>query len=188
MDFDKVVESRHSVRCFKKGKKPNYKDLIQAIDAASKGPLAGNMPSLKYILIQDKKIITELAEACQQNFIGDAETLIAVCSDKNNLEKTYLKRGEIYSRQQAGAAIITILLKLVDLGLSSCWVGAFSDDMVKRILKVPENVNVEALLPVGYLQGKIQERKKPSLDSLLYFDSYKNENMSPRTRVAGSKV
>jgi len=188
MDFDKVVENRHSIRCFKKGKKPNYKELIEAINCACQGPLAGNMPSLKFILVQDKNKINELSEACQQKFIQDVEAAIVVCSEKKNLEKAYLERGTIYSRQQAGAAIITILLKLVDFGLSSCWIGAFSDNTVKRILKIPESVDVEAILPVGYLQGKVNSVRKPSLDSVLFFDEYKNNLMSPRTKVPGSKI
>lgn len=172
MEFDKVIEARHSVRNFKKGKKPNYQDIILAIDSARQGPLAGNQPSLKYILVSEKEKIKKLAAASQQDFIEDVDYCIVVCSDKKFLKKSYYEKGEIYARQEAGAAIITILLKLTELGLASCWVGAFAEEMVKRAIGIPAEIDVEAILPVGYEMGKAKKKLKPSLDSMLYFNGY----------------
>ena len=190
MEFDKVIEARHSVRNFKKGKKPNYQDIISAIESARQGPLAGNLPSLKYIMITEKDKIKELADASQQDFIKDAEYCIVVCSDKKFLKKSYYERGEIYARQEAGAAITTILLKLTDLGLSSCWIGAFADDIVKRILKIPANIDVEAILPIGYETGKSKKRPKPELDTMIFFDGYgsTNTSMGKRYITPGNKT
>ncbi len=190
MEFDKVIESRHSVRNFKKGKKPNYQDIISAIDSARQGPLAGNQPSLKYIIITEKEKIKELSEACQQDFIKDVEYCVVVCSDKKFLKKSYYERGEIYARQEAGAAIGTILLKLTELGLSSCWVGAFADEIVKRILKIPAPVDVEAILPIGYEMGKVKKKFKPELDSMIFYDGYGGPNsyMGKRNIISGSKT
>ena len=111
--------------------------------------------------------------------------VIVVCSDKKFLIRNYQKRGEIYARQQAGAAIEQILLKLTDMGLNSCWVGAFSDVTVKNLLKIPDDVDVEALLPVGFEMGmqEGEDRMKPSLDRCLFFDTYKNRLMKPKRSV-----
>ena len=35
-------------------------------------------------------------------------------------------------------------------GLGTCWIGAFNNDEVKKILNVPEDVNVVAVTPMGY--------------------------------------
>ena len=45
------------------------------------------------------------------------------------------ERGRIYARQQAGAAINTLLLKLTDLGLQSCWVGSYDDEKIRELLE-----------------------------------------------------
>jgi len=180
MDIDKVLKERHSARRFST-KKPKWQDIIEAIDAANTAPLAGNIYSLRYILIDDKEKIQQLAEASQQNFFQNVDYVVAVCSDKTSVVKSYDERGEIYCRQQAGAAIENFLLKIVDLGLSSCWVGAFVDDEVKRILGLPyddENLQVEALLPVGYeMPGKAEQKRKPNLDNVLWFNKWKNKYM-----------
>jgi nitroreductase len=172
MEFDKVLNKRHSARRFKEIKKPDYQKVMEAIDASSKAPLAGNLPCLKYILVSDKKLIKELAEACQQEFIEKVHYIVVVCTDKKFLEKSYYERAEMYIRQEAGAAIENFLLKIVDLGLASCWVGAFSDETIKRILKIPDNIQIEALLPVGYEFEGTEKKSRPNLESTMYYDGW----------------
>lgn len=176
MDLDKAIKERHSARRFK-SKKPDWRKIIEAIEAANKAPLAGNIPTLRFILVSDKEKIAELAEAATQDFVALAHYVVVVCSDKTQCIRSYDERGEIYSRQQAGAAIENFLLKITDLGLSTCWTGAFSDSAVKRILQIPDSVDVEALFPIGYEMEKTKQRTKPSLDNVLFFDVWKNKYM-----------
>ena len=180
MDLDKALEIRHSAREFQQKKKPSYRKIIQLIEAASKAPLAGNLPALKYILVSNKKQINELANAAQQSFISTAPWIIVVCCDKKLLDKYYYDRAERYARHQAGAATQNILMKVTDLGLASSWVGAFSDSTVKRVLKIPDNVNVDALLPIGYETPSSEKAKripKPNIDGILFFDQYKKKKL-----------
>lgn len=188
MDVEKAIKERHCVRNFKKTKKPNYRDVISAIESASRAPLAGNIYSVKYVLVQDKEKIKALAIAAQQDFLEEVDFIIVVCSDKKDLEKNYYERGKMYARQAAGAAIENLFLALTDLGLSTCWVGAFSDETVKRILRIPDNIDVEALLPVGYEFGKGKQETKPNLDFVLFFDEWKNKFMKPRRTPEGAKT
>jgi len=176
MDLDKAIKARHSVRRFST-KKVNWRDILKALDSARLIPLAGNIPTLKFILVLDDDKIKQLAEACQQDFVAQAQYIVVFCSDIKNIKISYGERGERYSRQQAGASIETFLLKLVDLGLVTCWIGEFVDEQVKRILQIPDNIEVEALFPIGYELGSSKQRLKPSLDSSIYFDTWKNQYM-----------
>ena len=178
MEFDDVIEARQSVRNYS-SKKVNWRDVVKAIDAATQAPFAGNINTVRFILVSDKEKIQELGDAAAQDFVKKAQFIVAVCSDKSQLQRLYDKRAEMYSRQQAGAAIENFLLKITDLGLASCWIGEFADEIVKRILQVPDNIDVEALLPVGYEVGKAKKRRKAELDTVLYFDKYKNKYMKP---------
>ena len=164
MNFDKVIKERHSVRSFKKTKKPDYKKIIEIIEAGTLAPLAGNMFSIKYLVVADKEKIGKIAEACQQDFVGEVAFLIVVCSDRKPLDKHYYERGKIYSRQQAGASVENMLLKATELGLASCWVGAFSDETIRHILNIPDDIELEAVLPIGYELGKKKQLPKADLD------------------------
>jgi nitroreductase len=188
MDLDKVIKSRHSVRSFKSSKKPSYKDILEIVNAGRYAPLAGNMPCLKYIVVQDSKKIIELSEAAQQPFFAEVSFAIVVCSDKKLLQRSFYDFAEIYSRQQAGATIENMLLKVTEMGLASCWVGAFDANHIRRILKIPDDVHVEAILPIGYEQGKSKRREKLDINSLVFFDNYGNKWMTPASATSSHNV
>ncbi len=169
MEFDKVVYSRKSVRSFK-DKKASWKDVLEAVDAANQSPFAGNHNHIKFLIIENRENIEKIAEYAEQFWINESGIVVVVCSDDTHLENLYGERGRVYSRQQAGAAIQTFLLKLVDLGLSACWVGSYSDKLIRELLKIPEDIQVEAIIPVGYEKGRIGRRKKKELENSLRWE------------------
>lgn len=177
MDLDKAIKSRSSVRKFK-SKKPDWRDIIECIDSARFIPRAGGSYNLKFILVDNSESIKKIAEACQQDFVATAQYVIVVCSNSTRLVNAYGKQGEVYSRQQAGAAIQNLLLKIEDVGLSTCWVGYFVENQIKHELKVPEDSNIEAVLPIGYELDKKRTKKEPiDLDRILYFNTYNKTKM-----------
>jgi len=186
MEFDKVLQSRKSVRRFSP-KKPDWRDIIEAIDAARFAPMAGNEFTPRFILVNDQKKIQKIADASQQLFISEASFLVVVCSSPSKAKIGFGERGDIYVRQQAGAAIENFLLKLEDLGLATCWVGHFVDEQIKEILEIPEDIIVEAIFPVGYesiIKGaKERRRHKPNLDFYLYFNKWKEKRMVPLEKL-----
>ena len=178
MELDNAINERHSARTFKSNK-PDYAQILEAIESSLKAPLAGNIPTLKFLLVTEKQKISEIAQAATQDFIALSHYVVVVCTNSANCVRSYGDRGELYSLQQAGAAIQNFLLKITELGLSTCWVGAFSDRTVKRILKIPDNIRVEAVFPIGYEMGKEKQRIKPSLDTSIYFNNWGNEFLKP---------
>lgn len=179
MDVDKAIKTRHSVRKFKTTKHVNWRDVIKAIDAARLAPLAGNLESIRFVLVTEEEKISELAQASMQPFIADAEYVVVICSDVKRQVRAYEERGKKYSSQQAGAAIENFLLKITDLGLASCWIGAFDDDKVKKILGIKDEAEVEAMFPVAYELGKGSQQYKPDLDRLLFFNKWGRKQMVP---------
>ena len=182
MDFDKVINNRKSVRKYS-AKKPNWRDILEAVEAGTKAPLAGSIPTVNFILVDEPEIISEINDACQQDFVGQAQYLVVVCSTPREAVRFYHERGEIYVRQQAGAAIENFLLKLVDLGLGGCWVGLFDEKQVKHALKIPEPVYVEAVIPIGFSMDKSVKKRRELMDRVTFFNKYGNRFMKPRKQV-----
>ncbi len=172
MDFDEVLKKRASIRKYST-KKVSFSNLVAVCEAARFSPMAGNIYTVRLIIVSDKKKKQELSEAALgQDFISDASYVIVVCSDLSNLRRSYGTKAEIYGRQQAGAAIENMLLKAADLKLGMCWVGAFDENAVKRILKIPDEIQVEALLPLSNPSGKTEAKKKPDLKLITYFEKW----------------
>ncbi|MEK6825370.1 MAG: nitroreductase family protein [Nanoarchaeota archaeon] len=172
MELDSIIEKRHSVRSFK-DKKASWKLVLEAIDAANKGPFADGRNPLKFLIIEEEPTINKIAELAGQLWINESSILVLICTDDTNLENLHGKRGKKYSRQQSGAAINTLILKLTDLGLSSCWVGAFTDEQIKQYLKIPSHIELEAIIPIGYEKSKPSlRRRKKALDNSLFWEKW----------------
>lgn len=183
MEFQEVIKKRASIRKYS-DKKPEIIDIIKCIEAANLAPSPGNLAILKYLIIESPEKINEIAEACQQEFIKQSKILILICSEQRNATAAYEARGKKYTKQHAGAAIENLLLEITNKGLASCWVGAYSDMIIKRILDIPDDIDIEAVLPIGY-QSKIDktiQRKKPLLENRIYFGTWKNKYRKPFPR------
>jgi nitroreductase len=69
-------------------------------------------------------------------------------------------------------AVDHMTLQAVELGLGTCWIGAFSQEEVKRILKIPENCKVVALLPVGYPADTPGPKSRKSLGEVVCYETF----------------
>lgn len=184
MELDKAIKSRKSVRKYK-SKKPDWRDIIECIDCCRYAPMAGNHFSLKFILIDDKKTIQKFSDCCQQNFVSTAHYVIVVCTVPDLTINCFEDFGEKFLRQQAGASIQNLLLKIHEKGLSACWVGYFVEEMIKRELNIPDKVTIEAILPIGYAHPAEtkKQKRKVMLDNVLYFHKYGNKKMKPPRKL-----
>jgi nitroreductase len=184
MSFDNLLKQRASIRKYS-SKKPSETQIIEIIEAGNLAPSPGNLPILTYTVVEDPEKINKIAQACQQEFIKSAQVLIVLCSHSKNIERMFDKRTQKYVKQQAGAAIENMLLKITDLGLASCWVGAFADITIKNTLKIPEEIEVEAVLPIGYQlkNDKTSQKQKPHLEQRVFFEKYKSKDKIPEIKI-----
>lgn len=179
MRLDKAIKSRKSVRKFS-DKKPDWRDIIEAIDTARYAPMSGGNYSLKFILVDEASKINKIAESSQQDFISQAKYVVVVCSNPSRTKNAFgNEAGTKYAHQQAGAAIQNFLLKIEEQKLSTCWIGHFVESQVKKILKIPKEVDVEAIFPIGFDSEKKKSKKSPiETDNVLRFNDYETNKMS----------
>jgi nitroreductase len=72
-----------------------------------------------------------------------------------------------YLSMNVAIAIEHIVLKAVDLGLGSCWLGRFDRDKVKEFLAQDDSIYPIVLLPVGYPDQSPKARPRIALDKLV---------------------
>ncbi|MCW1296740.1 MAG: nitroreductase family protein [Candidatus Parvarchaeota archaeon] len=173
METLEAIKTRRSIRKFL-AKPVEEEKLIQILDAARWAPSAGNTQDWMFIVVKDKGKKIQLAEiALGQFWMVNADLFIVVCTNLNKIKFAYGKRGEeLYSIQDATAAIQNILLAAHDLGLGACWVGAFDEAGAARILKIPEEFRPLAIIPIGYPAEDPPPPMRIDLDKLVYFDEY----------------
>lgn len=85
-----------------------------------------------------------------QRFLGEAPVVFVFSAVFARTVARYGERGRVrYVPMDAGHAAQNLLLEAVALGLGSVPVGAFDDEAVARVLRLPSDQEPLYLLPVG---------------------------------------
>ncbi|MBS3162303.1 nitroreductase family protein [Candidatus Woesearchaeota archaeon] len=170
MQFKEVYLSRRSIRRYKDKEIP-LETIAEIIDLASYAPSSGNIQNWRMIVVTSTETKHEIMESCiQQGWMMEAPVFIVVCNDYEKVKEHYGKLGKMYSIQNCSNIAFGLTLVAKEHGLGSCWVGAFDEEAVRRILKIPENIDPEIIITLGYTE----ETKSPSLRELPNYITFFN--------------
>ena len=152
MEFWEVIQARRSVRQFQPDKQVRDEQVRRLLEAALISPSAGNRQPWHFYVVRSKEIKAGLVEAAHgQAFVAQAPVVIVVCADAARSASRYAERGrELYCIQDTAIAATQIVLAAVDMGLGTCWVGAFDEERAAAALHLPQVLRPVAILPIGY--------------------------------------
>ncbi len=156
MGFDskmlsEIIMTRRSIRAYDNKKLPaGFEEEL--LTMAIWAPNGGNAQPWKYYIIHNEEVKLSLAEAAYgQRFLATAPLVIVVSVRHDIEEKSYGSRGvNLYCIQDTAAATQNMLLYAASKGIGSCWVGAFDETKVSRILKCPKSERPVVIIPFGY--------------------------------------
>lgn len=166
-----LIETRRSIRSYKDQEIEEDK-LNYVLQAFRKAPSAKNLQPWKLVVIKNKKILKDIAIACNnQTFMEEAPMIIAACAKE---EEAYGTMGGYMNSYPIDIAIALehLILAATEKGLGTCWIGAFKEQLIKDILGVPENVRVVALTPLGYPAREASIRGRKPLTEIISYDKY----------------
>ena len=171
MSILEVIARRRSIRKYREDPIPE-KVLGRVLEAARLAPSGKNLQPWKFIIIKDKSLKDKLAVASVgQFFITKAPVVIVACGFPDNC---YSRLGRYMKSWPVDVAIALehLILQAEEEGLGTCWIGAFEEEEVKRILGIPENVKVLALTPLGYPDEAPLPRRRKSLEEITSYDGF----------------
>lgn len=164
MDLFEAVEKRRSIRKFKTDPVP-VEDLKKILEAGRLAPSGGNRQPWSFVVVRDSETKKALANAANlQRFIADAGIVLVALGDPSVSRSLH--------RQDPMIAIEHMVLVATALGYGTCWIGAFNEDEVKKIVKVPENLVVIALLPIGVPDEKPLPRPRKAFKEVFFKEAY----------------
>ena len=164
MDVLEAITNRRSIRNYKK------QDLTEGtverlLEAARQAPSAGNVQPWAFVVAKKPETKQKLSNAAyDQKSLMEASIVIVVCADQKRAAESYGTRGRtLYCFQDTAAAIENILLTACSLGLGTCWIGAFTEEEVRKIINCPLELRPVALIAVGYPnESPPQRARRPS--------------------------
>ena len=144
--FLELATERFSVRSF--SDRPIEDEKLELIlQAAKVAPTAVNFQPQKLYVIKSPEAMKRLA-AIRPMF--GAPAAVIVCYDDTVSWKNSRDGG--HDSGEVDAAIVTthMMLEAWELGIGSCWIGAFCSAEVAGEFGIPANEHPVAILPLGY--------------------------------------
>lgn len=164
--FTSLARRRRSIRQFTD--EPLTKDEIKELmKAALMSPSSKSKRPWHFVVVDDEQDLESLSK-CKPSgaqFLQEASLGIVVAVDTDKSE-VWIEDGSV--------ATTMLLLQAEAMGLGACWIQirgrSFSDtvsseDEVRRITGLPENMRIVSIVAVGH---KGQERKEQDEEKLLW--------------------
>ena len=77
-------------------------------------------------------------------------------------------------------------LQAVELGYGTCWIGAFDENQVKQVLKIPEDKKVVICMTFGMPKGMLVPTGRKAVEEFIYLNRYSER--IPRSLLRGASV
>ena len=167
MELKEIITKRRSVRAYEDKPVPE-ESLRNILEAARLAPSARNNQSWKFVVVREDKRRQELTQAADREFVAEAPVVIAaVATDPERIMACEVPSYAV----DLSIAVTHMILAAVDEGLGTCWLGAFSQQRVKEILKIPGKYRVVALLTLGFPRGEIEVKTRKSLEEIVCYET-----------------
>lgn len=156
MNFDEVLNKRFSVRKFS-SKKVEPEKREEILKSARSAPTAVNFQPQRFYVIESDEFLQAMKKCTKYTF--DAPLIIVVCYDK---KESWVRPFDDENGGSTDASIVGtyIMLKLLDLGLGTTWVGYFDPDELRKQLNLPPNIVPHAIFPIGYPADDVKPSPK----------------------------
>ena len=181
MDLIKGIKERRSVRKFQ-DKKISREVIEEIIETARFAPSWKNTQIVRYIVVDDKEKIAEIAsDKCTYGFTYNIKTLAGAAAiviltymegvsgyEKDGSFST--QKGDGWQMFDAGIAAQTFCLAAYEKGIGTVIQGYFDEAEIKKVLEIPENQKIGAVIPMGYpLDGEIKAPPRKDASELVTF-------------------
>lgn len=151
MDVFDAIQNRKSSRSYKPTPVPKAV-LEKLLEAARHSPSAKNVQPWHFIVVTDKAKRKALSKGMFASFLEKVPAVIVLCGDQQASPDWYVVDVALAGENMVLAATAE--------GLGTCWVGSFDEKQVQKLLGIPKELRVVALLAVGYAQEKISLTEK----------------------------
>ena len=168
MNVFEAIKNRYSCRSYKTEPVPEEK-LKKVLEAARLAPSAHNEQEWKFVVVKNLEKRREVSEAAGQSFIAEAPVIIAaVATDPEHIMSSGVPAYVV----DLAIAVEHMALQAVEEELGTCWIGAFGQEEVKKVLNIPDEYKVVALMPLGFPADKPKEKIRKKLDEIVSEDTF----------------
>ncbi len=177
MNMAECMKTRRSIRKYKPD--PVDHSLIDSIvSMASYSPSWKNTQITRYTAIEDSSLLREIADRFtpdyNSNIIRQAPMLIAVTiiKGRSGFERDgsfSTRKGDRWQMFDAGAACQSFCLAAWEKGLGTVIMGIFDEDGITKLLHIPQEQELAALIAVGWPDAAPEAPGRKAVGDLIQY-------------------
>ena len=189
MEALQCIKTRRSVR--KYSDQPVTREVLDAIfDAVTYAPSWKNTQSVRYTVVESAELKAKIADEAVLGFALNQKTIsrcpvLLIQSTVNSISghspdgSVDTSKGDTWAMYDAGISAQTLCLAAKDMGLGTVIMGVFDEDILAKIIDLPEGQTVTGMIAIGYPAGdnKMPPRK-PASDIVTYLSDLDHHSHS----------
>jgi len=169
MTVMEAIKARRSIRGYL-DRPVEEEKLDRVLEAARLAPSARNKQDWKFVVVKDYDTRQKLVQAAKnQAFVGEAPVVIAACGTDPDYT---MACGQPSSTIDVSIAVAHMCLQAVCEGLGTCWLGAYDEGEVRKILGIPDSARVIALVPLGYPKEIPNAKPRNPMNEIVCYDQW----------------
>jgi len=171
--FLKLAQQRRSVRAYKPDLVPG--DMLETVlEAGRAAPSACNKQPWRFLVVCDEANRRALGEAYPRDWFWKAPVILVVCVlPRDAWTRSY--DGANYAMVDGALAMDHMTLAATELGLGTCWIGAFDPALARKKLGLPEGVEIVGMTPLGFpdVESNPRVKSRRTLDETVLCEVWK---------------
>ena len=169
MSFLDLAKTRFSVRRYEATPVPE--EALEAIlEAGRLAPSAANRQPCHLIVVRNAEQRRKLGVSYPRDWFWQAPVIIVICIESSRawVRSDHKNYGDV-----DGALVVDhMTLCAADLGLGTCWIGAFDPAKVRNTLNLPDGIEPLAMLPLGYPMEPLRAKSRKPLAELVHQETW----------------
>ena len=167
MTLSSLIQSRYSVRAYKPDPVEEDK-LQQVLEAARWAPTAANRQRFQLIVIHTAGREQELRRIYDKDWFVQPPLVICAC----RYPWDPARRRKDYTDVDIGIVVDHLILVAAELGLGTCWIGAFDPAAAREVLGLPDEVEPVVFTPLGYPADLPRPKERKPLSELVRYEHW----------------
>lgn len=193
MDVFEVMRTTRAMRRLDPNRGVEDADLWAVLEAASKGPSGSNRQQQRWIVVRDPALKAALGvlyrevwdryqgdlsderradPAVRANMasaahlaehFGEAPAILVACARR---------RGDVEAAVYPGVQNLLLAARALGLGATLTTMHKAKSAEVRALLGIPDDVEIFAVIPIGYPLGRFGEARRRPVDEIVHWDRW----------------
>lgn len=162
MDVEEAIRTRRSIRSWS-GRPLERETIVELMGSVRLAPSGHNGQQWELIVVTDRERLERLVPICNnQRHVGEAGAFVFIVTDPSAK----------WIHVDPAIAMDHLTLRAREMGLGTCWIGAFDEARMREFLGIPDGKVAVIGMTMGYPEDDPAPRGRRSLEELVHWESY----------------